>query len=176
MFHPQYLRGTNPTIIFLNQCSGCAPELDVSSVKTKDSINVKDGCFECSTVSPDQFRLPAFAGTLFNDRIPADFPTNFYTKSLDEATMPKIPKMPTPIQYQRHVLPSLLQTPPKKKSNSSFQGNSHPPWTSPPDVYNFQDDHIEFRVVYVEDSEKRILVEKQHLGMVAIPFLETVEK
>jgi hypothetical protein len=178
MFSSYQLRGSFPTLIFLNQCSGCAPNLDVANIETKDSINEKDGCFECSTISPDTFRLPTFAGDAFKTiEIPASYPQHFYTHSESKPRIEKTPKKTTPTKYQREVLPSKLQKPPPpKKSNSGHQSGHHASWTSPPDGYNFQGENNKFRVVYVEDTKQRLCVEPKHLGMVAIPFLEKVEK
>ena len=175
MFSYEMIRGSEPSLILLNQCWGCVPNLNLANVKTMESINLTDQCFECSTIGPDHHKLPWIANKLSADYpIRATFPWAYYTESQTHPRITANPIQATPTQYQRPTKPSKLGPPFTGKYPALKSG--YAAWTQEPHLYTFQEKSMEYALVYVEDTIERTRISSdEHLKMVAIPFLETNE-
>jgi hypothetical protein len=178
-FFPKLIRGSYEQFVFLNQVQGCLPPLkDAGPDQNHKHIRVtnkNDGCFECNPQGPDLHILPQFASEI--SHVPTTrFPDHYWTISQSQPTFYSHSGK-TPIEYKRIVEEPNLQPAKPRPKKEGYHNKKHPPWTAPAFGFSFEGKDLEFETVYVEDTLQRMFKNpSRQSDMVAIPFIQTVEK
>jgi hypothetical protein len=179
MFFPKLIRGSYEKFVFLNQVQGCLRPIEYQghdqSHKIIRKTNKNDGCYECNPNGPDYHLLPQFASEMSHPPT-ALFPQNYWTVS-QSVLASYLNSGKTSDEYKRTVEEPNLEPIETRAKKEGYHNKKHPPWTAPAVGFCFEGKDLEFETVYVEDTLQRMHKNpSRQSNVVAIPFLETVQK